>query len=140
MGSPSSKTDSEFEIENAIGLLLRYGVIASSLIITLAVILMPFKIGTYSGTPSSLDQVFKTNYGTTILSIGSFFNGLSSLNPLSIAELGVIVLLAIPLFRVAAGGLMFAYEKDWRYVFISALVLGVLLIATFVVGPFEARR
>ncbi len=140
MGSHSSKPDSEFEIESAIGVLLRYGVIVSSVIIAIAVILMPFKIGTYSGTPPSLDEAFKTNYGATVLSIGSLFKGLASLNPLSVAEIGVIVLLAIPLFRVAAGGLMFAYERDWKYVLISSLVLGVLLFATFIIGPFEARR
>lgn len=128
------------KLEDAIGVLLRYGVVVSSVVIAIGVVLSLFKIGSHSGTPSSLQQVFSANYGATILSLGYLLGGVLSLNPLSFIELGVVVLLAIPFFRVAAGGLMFAFEKDWRYVTISAIVLGVLLIGAFVIGPFEASR
>ena len=138
--SSSPKPKTERDLENAIGILLRYGVIVSSFIVAIGILLAPFNIGSYTGTPSSLDDVFITNYGATILSMSNLFAGIASLNPLSVAELGVIILLAIPFFRVAAGGLMFVYEKDWKYVVISIVVFGVLLIGTFVVGPFETGK
>lgn len=138
--SPSDKQDSELDLENAIGILLRYGVIASSFVVAIGVLLSPLTFGSYTGTPSNLDQVFKTNYGATILSFGILFRQLVSLNPLSIIELGVIVLLAIPFFRVGAGGMMFLHERDWKYVMISFLVLAVLFIGTFVIGPYEISK
>ena len=64
--------------------------------------------------------------------------GITSLNPLSIIEVGVLILLVIPFFRVGAGALMYVLERKWVYVAISVLVFSVLLISAFIVAPFEA--
>lgn len=134
----ASNADTEADLESIIGTSLRYSVIICSLIIVVGLALSPFKFGSYAGFPSTLEAITKADYGRPFLSLGAFATGLVQLNPLSIIEAGVIMLLAIPFFRVAAGGLMFASEKDWRYVAISVAVLAVLLFATLVVGPFEA--
>ena len=55
-----------------------------------------------------------------------------------IIELGLIVLLATPVARVAASVLMYALQKDKMYVAITLFVLIVLLFGLFVVGPIEA--
>lgn len=126
------------DIEGGIGLALRYGVLISTLVIVVGVLLSPFAIGSYQGCPATLDAICGTNVGRPNPSISGMLSGVVSLNPLSLIELGVVFLLAIPLFRVAAGSVMFASERDWRYVAISAFVLLVLLVGTFVVGPYEA--
>ena len=126
------------DIESGIGLALRYGVLVSTLVIILGVLLSPFVIGSYQGCPATLDAICGTNIGRPDSSLSSLLAGVSVLNPVALIELGVVILLAIPFFRVAAGGVMFASERDWRYVAISAFVLLVLLVGTLIVGPYEA--
>ena len=136
--SSPSKEKPERDIEGAIGLVLRYGVIVSSLVIVVGVLMSPFAIGAYQGCPATLDSICSANVGRPELSLSGLLAGIPDLNPLCLIEVGVLVLLAIPFFRVAAGGIMFVFERDWRYVAISVTVLVILLIGTFVVGPFEA--
>jgi len=59
--------------------------------------------------------------------LASGFNG----NAAGIAYLGMIVLIATPIFRVALSTLYFGAQKDRRYVGITLLVLGMLLFALF---------
>lgn len=124
--------------EGLIGATLRWSVIASTMTIALGVLLSPMKIGAYQGCPATLAQVCGANVGRADPSMANVFAALANLNPLALIEVGVLVLLVTPFLRVAAGGLMFAHRKDWNYVAISAVVLGVLLLASFVVGPAEA--
>lgn len=50
---------------------------------------------------------------------------------MGIVYLGVIVLIATPIFRVAISSIYFAVEKDRTYVGITLLVLWMLLIALY---------
>jgi len=52
-----------------------------------------------------------------------------SLQPLSVIQLGLIVLIATPVIRVIACVVGFGWERDWKYVVISLLVLGLLLVS-----------
>lgn len=127
-------------IETAIGRVLRYGVVVSSVVIALGVILAPSGLGSNDSCPTTLEEVCASNYGRPTTNFGSIFGGILSMNSLSIIETGVLVLFCVPFFRVAASALMFAYEKDWMYVAIACFVLVVLLFSTFVVAPYEAGR
>ena len=134
----TSNEEIEADLESIIGTCLRYSVIICSSVIVIGLILSPFKFGSYAGFPSTLEAITKADYGRPFLSLGVLASELWQLIPLSIIEAGVIALLAIPFFRVAAGGLMFSSERDWRYVTISVIVLIILIFATFVVGPIES--
>jgi uncharacterized membrane protein len=57
---------------------------------------------------------------------------LASLEPLAITQLGLVVLLATPVARVAASVVGFALEGDRLYVTITAVVLLILLTSIFV--------
>ena len=127
-------------LEALIANVLRYGVLVSSGIIGVGVLLSPFQSGAYPGCPSTLEQVCTSDFGRPVASLKDVFAGVMSLNPLSIIELGVLILLVIPFFRVGAGGVMYAFEGKWNYVAISFLVLAVLLFSALVVAPFEAWR
>jgi uncharacterized membrane protein len=46
-------------------------------------------------------------------------------------QLGLLVLIATPVARVAFSFFAFLYERDWTYVFVTALVLGLLAYSLF---------
>jgi uncharacterized membrane protein len=57
---------------------------------------------------------------------------LAKLEPLAISQLGLVVLLATPVLRVAASVVGFALERDRLYAAITLVVLVVLLLSIFV--------
>lgn len=127
---------SEAELNETIGNVLRYGVVLSSIVVTTGLLL------TLSlpppGAPVSLQGMFATNFGLPTLSPSQLFSGLASGNSVSVLELGTLILLATPLARVVTSVLIFLKERDALYVRITLLVLAMLLLAIFVIGPLEA--
>jgi uncharacterized membrane protein len=91
-----------------------------------------------SNFPSSIEQVISQNYGRPTVNVFAFGSGLASLNPINIIELGLLILLATPIVRVASSIVLFTAERDRNYVVLTLFVLVVLLFAIFIVGPFEA--
>lgn len=55
--------------------------------------------------------------------------GIADLRPVAIAQLGLLVIVATPIVRVAASLAWFAADSDALYVAISAVVLAILLSA-----------
>jgi len=127
------------DLENAISLLLRYVVLLSSLVIAVGIALTLLGLGPHADY-ATLDQILKTNVGRPVLDPGQFIVGLYQGSPLGVLQLGIIILLAIPFFRVLASALMFASERDWAYVAVAAFVFAVLLFGAFVIGPLESSR
>jgi uncharacterized membrane protein len=79
------------------------------------------------------------NYKANVIPHGDYPNdlftlasGLAQLKPFSIIALGVVVLLATPVFRVLASLVLFSIEKDKPFVLITLIVLLVLLFSFFV--------
>lgn len=66
-------------------------------------------------------------------SLGGVLSGLIALKPYAIIALGLLVLIAIPVARVAVSVVAFALERDWLYVVITAFVLAMLLLS-FAIG------
>ena len=66
-------------------------------------------------------------------SLGAVLSGLIALRPYAIIALGLLVLIAIPVARVAVSVVAFALERDWLYVVITAFVLAMLLLS-FAIG------
>lgn len=60
--------------------------------------------------------------------------GLSQFDPLSIVVLGLILLLATPVLRVAVSVFAFVIEDDQTYVIITGLVLAILIFSIFGMG------
>ena len=85
-------------LEALIASVLRYGVLISTAVIALGVALSPFQDGLYLGCPSTLEEVCATNFGKPSSAPLDVLAGLTSLNPLSIIEVGVMILLVIPFF------------------------------------------
>ncbi|MFP4170349.1 MAG: DUF1634 domain-containing protein [Methanomassiliicoccales archaeon] len=58
--------------------------------------------------------------------------GLIEGDPMAVLYLGILLLIATPLARVVASGVLFAMEGDWRFALVSLLVLGVVAVAVLV--------
>ncbi len=72
-------------------------------------------------------------------SLATLMTGLRLAQPLAIASLGLMVLLATPVLRVAVSIPAFAIEGDWTYVRITTLVLAILLFSIFAVGDWMSH-
>ena len=124
------------ELTETIGKILRYGVVLSSAMLGVGLVILLF--GPPSGAPSTLQGTIAAHYGGPTLTTSAWLAGVSHGNALSILQLGMLTLLATPLVRVGASVLLFLKEGDRLYVGVTLLVLGMLLLAILVVGPFEA--
>ncbi len=128
--------DAKMGMNDVISDLLKFGVIISTVIITLGVVLT--LVHPPSSFPSSFQQLVSSNYGAPRGGLGGLASGLEAGDAGSVLMLGLIVLLATPVARVAASVVLFAAERDRTYVAITLFVLVVLLFSTFFVGPLEA--
>jgi uncharacterized membrane protein len=120
-----------------IGWILRVGVTTSALLIAAGVVLLFFTGSTgYDGSLSNLDGLvrYSQSAGDRFpTSPGDVLNGLIGLHPYALIALGLLVLIATPVVRVAASVLLFWLERDIAYVCITLLVL-LILIISFLLG------
>jgi uncharacterized membrane protein len=61
------------------------------------------------------------------LSFSLFFSHLKEKNPIALLNLGILVMMLTPLFRVITAGFSFFLEKDYKYVVIASGILIILL-------------
>ena len=137
MTTPPKDTKShERELEIANSIVLKYGVILSCSLIAIGLIVAFLKEG--QALQITIPQLLQSNLGKPTFDAATFFTGMAHLNGMYIVELGVLILLATPVLRVAVTTVMFMVEKNTEYTIIGAFVLVVLLISLFVVGPYVA--
>ena len=123
-------------MNDAIGKILRYGVVLSSLVVATGLALM--LLAPPPGTPGTLQGTISANFGKPTLSPSELFAGVARGSAVGVLQLGLLILIATPITRVAASVLLFLRERDITYVGITLLVLVMLLFALFVVGPLES--
>ena len=104
-----------------IGWILQVGVILSASVIVLGILMLPLRPGGLSpqrvlAFPQTLSQVWA---------------GLLILRPQAVITLGLLLLIATPVVRVAASVVAFVLERDRRYVIITLIVLALLLFSLF---------
>src|SRR5579863_2477608 len=114
---------------NIIGWTLQVGVIISAAVILLGMILLPLRPGGFSAQRL---LTFPQN-------LGAVWSGLLILQPQAIITLGLLLLIATPVMRVAVSIAVFLVEKDRKFVVITLLVLAILLISMFVVGSLVPK-
>lgn len=107
-----------------IGWILLGGVILSATVILLGVVLLPIRSGGLS--PERVLAFPQT--------LGQVATGLLVLRPQAIITLGLLLLIATPILRVAASLVAFAIERDRRYVLITLVVLIILVFSLFLGG------
>ena len=109
------------QMEDFIGAVLRWGVLLSATVIGIGVVMAILRGASASDYPTTMSEVIM---------------GVATLSPLSIIDLGLLLLIATPVIRVAMSAAVFLYEKDYHYVLITLFVLAVLLLS-FVLGKVE---
>lgn len=120
---PSNTGHRPFDMNVVIGWILQGGVLISSAVICIGLVLLFMHPAQLSGQnaltfPHTLDQIK---------------DGFLELQPQAFIAGGLLLLIATPVIRVAISILAFAKEHDRRYVVITTVVLAILLIS-FLLG------
>lgn len=110
-------------MSSVIGWILQGGVLISSAVIIIGLILLPFHPG---GLSTQRIETFPHTFG-------QLWPELAVFHPQAIIVLGLLLLIATPVIRVAASVVAFGLEHDRRFVIITLIVLGIL-IASFFLG------
>ena len=131
-----SPEDPSADLNESIGKILRWGVVLSSVVVASGLVLVLF--APPAGTPGTLQGAIAANFGRPTLSPSALAAEIAHGSALGVLQLGLLILVATPITRVAASVLLFLREKDTLYFGVTALVLVMLLLALFVVGPLEA--
>ena len=120
ISSEPAQTDKR--MDQLMGLLLRSGVIlAASIVLAGGVIYLvrypfpPINYHVFQGEPQNLRTV------SGVFSEAKAFHGRG------LIQLGLLVLIATPIARVTFSVFAFFYERDWKYVVFTLIVLGLLL-------------
>jgi uncharacterized membrane protein len=115
---------SDHEVQQAIGGLLRVGVIVAAIVTAFGGVLLLFQhggslvaLGAYQGEPAFLK------------SIGGIVRGALAFNGHAIVQLGLVLLIATPVARVAFTLVAFALQRDRAYVVLTTIVLALLVYA-----------
>jgi uncharacterized membrane protein len=116
----------ERDVEIFIGQQLRWGVISASIIAFIGGMIYLFSHG--QETPNYTEFTGAPLY---VRHLPGIIHGVLQLDGLAIIQLGVVVLLATPITRIAFSVLAFAMEKDMLYVVITLIVLGVITFSIF---------
>jgi uncharacterized membrane protein len=127
-------TEERLDFREVIGLVLRYGVFASFAAVALGSALLFLEGGTGYYSLGTAQQLVGAQ-NKFLLGFGPVLQGAAAAKPYAIIELGLILLLATPVARVTISIFLFAAEKRWIFVAITATVLAILAFSMFVVAP-----
>jgi uncharacterized membrane protein len=107
----------------AIGWILQSGVLLSSAVICIGLVLLFVHP----------EQLASQNVLAFPHTVGEVKSGILALRPQAFITVGLLLLIATPVIRVAASIFAFALEHDRRYVVITTVVLAILL-TSFLLG------
>jgi uncharacterized membrane protein len=126
----TSKTTIVRQTEIIISNLLRTGVLLSLITIFLGVVLMFAHHHDYLRSSTELKRL--TEPGAAFpRTLGEVARGLIAFRGQAVISLGLLMLIATPIFRVAVSIVAFALERDRTYVLITTAVLLVLVLSFF---------
>jgi uncharacterized membrane protein len=118
--------------EQVISRVLRSGVTTSLVLLSLGTVISFLTASGYRAGPGEIARL-TGEAGTFPRSIPWFIGGLIHLDGQAVIALGLLVLIATPVVRVAVSLAAFARERDRTYVIITGTVL-LLLILSFALG------
>lgn len=109
-------------VETIVGTLLRVGVTLSAAVVLAGGVVFLVRHGI---TPANY-RVFRGE-PSELRHIRGIIHGVFALHSRAVIQLGLLLLIATPIARVAFALFGFAEEKDWMYVSFTAIVLAILL-------------
>jgi uncharacterized membrane protein len=120
--------DSQWQFEQILGNLLRAGVTLAAAVVLAGGLLYLIRHG---GEAQGL-HVFQGEPAALRSFPGIVASALELQAP-GLIQLGLLILIATPVVRVALSVIAFLFERDWTYVVLTLIVLGVLLYSLFFV-------
>jgi uncharacterized membrane protein len=117
---------SDQKMDEIMGALLRTGVVLSAVIVFVGGVLYVMR----HRVPATDYRVFRGEPGD-LRTISGIFHEALSFSGRGLIQLGLLVLIATPVARVAFSFFAFLYERDWTYVLVTLLVLGLLVYSLF---------
>jgi uncharacterized membrane protein len=122
-------------VELIISTLLRVGVLVSLALIVIGTIVSFVHHPDYFTSAANFNRL--TAPGAAFPhTLNGVLEGLGAASGQAIVMLGLLVLIATPVLRVAVSIFAFVYQEDWLFMGITALVL-LLLLFSFVLGKVE---
>lgn len=113
---------SDHAVEQLIGRLLQFGVLLAAVVVLFGGVLLLMQ---YGGAPVS-HRTFVVG-PAELRSIGGIIHGAIALDSKAIVQLGLVLLIATPVARVAFTLVAFILQRDRAYIAITSLVLALLL-------------
>jgi uncharacterized membrane protein len=114
------------QVEEIIGLLLRAGVLIAAAVVMVGAVIFLVRHGgsresyrTFAGEPEWLRSPHQ------------IIDNAMHLSGRAIIQLGLLLLIATPVARVAFSAVAFLLERDYLYVVITLIVLGTLMFSLF---------
>ncbi len=105
-----------------VGTLLRVGVLLAAAVVLSGGILYLARHG--GAVP---DYHVYHSQPTYLRGLGGIVRGALTLDARGVVQLGLVLLIATPIARVAFSAILFAFERDRTYVLVTLLVLSILL-------------
>lgn len=114
------------DMELIISRIMRYGIVVASTIVLIGCVTFLIKYG------STRPQYGKfTGQPEQFTNVPGIISSLNSMSGRGLIEFGLLVLISIPVMRVAFSIVSFMVEKDRTYVFITLIVFALLLFSLF---------
>jgi uncharacterized membrane protein len=135
---PAPKLDADERVRNVellISNLLRTGVLVSLALVVIGTVIAFIDYPDYFTSPSDLSRLVKPGAAFPH-SMSEVIEGVLLLRGQAIVTLGLLLLIATPVMRVAVSIFAFIYQDDWTFTCITALVL-LLLLLSFFLGAVE---
>jgi uncharacterized membrane protein len=118
---PASRI-SDHTVEQVVGRLLQLGVLLAALVVLIGGVLLllqrgaePVSYGAFNGEPDRLR------------SVTGIIRGAAAMQSDAVVQLGLLLLIATPIARVALTLVAFLIQRDRTYVFVTVIVLALLL-------------
>ena len=125
------------EFEDLLSLNLRLGVILSSALMLIGLILISSESGIGITTSQLINPV--AGSGSHGVGIAQTLGGVLQLHGISFIFLGIIVLIATPVLRVLLSIMSFLHRRNWTYVIITSIVFVNLVVAIAVIPGLIAK-
>src|SRR5277367_864061 len=114
------------QVDQWMGVLLRSGVFLAATLVAVGGIVFLSR----HSTPVTNYHVFQGE-PAELRTVGGILAEATTWHGRGLIQLGLLVLIATPVARVLFSVLAFLYERDWKYVAVSLLVLGLLFWSLF---------
>ena len=122
--NPKKNPPAKERTSTVIGWILRVGVILSTTIILVGVLLLLLQPGGL--TAQSMDL------GTFPHTLAQVWSGLLMLRSQAVIASGLLLLIATPVVTVITSAVAFAVERDRRFVVITLIVLAILILSLLI--------